>query len=79
MGGEVKKCVTLSSKHQVTLPVDMLRKHGLRPGDKLDVSEDESGRLVLSRHKSRLDGVIGTVPGLENHLDLEALRNEWDD
>ena len=38
--------ITLSSKHQVTLPVDIVRSLGLKAGDKL-VAELIDDRIVL--------------------------------
>ena len=38
--------VTLSSKHQITLPVDIVRRLGLKAGDKL-VAELSDDRIVL--------------------------------
>ncbi|WP_322762034.1 AbrB/MazE/SpoVT family DNA-binding domain-containing protein [Frankia sp. Cr2] len=36
----------VSRKHQVTLPVEVLRDAGLAPGDELRVTADGRGRLA---------------------------------
>ncbi|MFC7640508.1 hypothetical protein ACFQX6_05395 [Streptosporangium lutulentum] len=54
----------------------MLRKLGLRAGDPIDITE-EGGQIVIRRHRSRFDGVIGTVPGFTEAVDVEASRESW--
>ncbi|MEU9884429.1 AbrB/MazE/SpoVT family DNA-binding domain-containing protein [Sphaerisporangium sp. NPDC051011] len=66
----------ISSKNQVTLPAAVLRKLGLRPGDPIDIVE-EDGEIVIRRHRSRFDGVIGTIPGFTEAVDVEASRDSW--
>jgi bifunctional DNA-binding transcriptional regulator/antitoxin component of YhaV-PrlF toxin-antitoxin module len=67
----------ISQKNQATIPVDALRKAGLRPGDELSVEAAGTGRIVLvragdtaGRHAGRLTGVYGKDY-------LKALRREW--
>jgi AbrB family looped-hinge helix DNA binding protein len=66
----------ISSKNQVTLPAAVLRKLGLRAGDPIDITE-EGGQIVIRRYRSRFDGVIGTVPGFTEAVDVEASRESW--
>ncbi|MFC4586855.1 AbrB/MazE/SpoVT family DNA-binding domain-containing protein [Sphaerisporangium corydalis] len=66
----------ISGKNQVTLPAAVLRKLGLRPGDPIDITE-EDGDIVIRRHRSRFDGVTGTVPGFTEAVDAEASRESW--
>jgi len=40
---------TLSSKGQITLPVELRRLWGLKPGDRLDFSLEDDGRVVLRK------------------------------
>ncbi|WP_239336141.1 AbrB/MazE/SpoVT family DNA-binding domain-containing protein [Frankia sp. CiP3] len=68
----------VSRKHQVTLPVNVLRDAGLGPGDELRVTADGRGRLVLTAVQDPLEELIGSAPGLSAMTDLEALRNEWE-
>jgi bifunctional DNA-binding transcriptional regulator/antitoxin component of YhaV-PrlF toxin-antitoxin module len=51
----------LSSKHQVTIPVDVMREAGLKVGDEI-VFKVESGNIVL---KSRQQELIDWVAGFE--------------
>lgn len=66
----------ISSKNQVTLPAAVLRKLGLHAGDPVDIAE-EDGQIIIRRHRSRLDGVIGTIPGFTEAVDVEASRESW--
>ncbi len=68
----------MSSKHQVTLPVEALRQAHLKPGDELRVTVDEQGRLLLTAVRDPLEELIGSAPGLSAETDLEAMRDEWD-
>ncbi|GII62725.1 hypothetical protein Skr01_28100 [Sphaerisporangium krabiense] len=67
----------ISTKNQVTLPAAVLRKLGLGPGDQIDITE-EGGDIVIRRHRSRFTGVVGTVPGFAEAVDVEASRESWD-
>jgi len=65
----------ISAKNQVTLPVEALRKAGLRPGTVLRVDVDRGGRLVLARHEDpvlRYAGILRYPKGY-----LGELRGEW--
>jgi bifunctional DNA-binding transcriptional regulator/antitoxin component of YhaV-PrlF toxin-antitoxin module len=68
----------VSSKHQVTIPVDALTEAHVAPGDQLQVRADGRGRLVLTLVQDPLDALIGSAPGLSADTDLEALRDEWE-
>ncbi|WP_416220178.1 AbrB/MazE/SpoVT family DNA-binding domain-containing protein [Frankia sp. Cas4] len=81
MATEVKRrpgVTRVSRKHQVTLPVDVLREAGLGPGDELRVTADGRGRLVLTVVHDPLEELIGSAPGSSAMTDLDALRNEWE-
>lgn len=67
----------LSAKNQATIPVEALRRAGLRSGDELRVEAAGPGRIVLvrvadaiARHAGRLTGAY--PPGY-----LARLRREW--
>jgi bifunctional DNA-binding transcriptional regulator/antitoxin component of YhaV-PrlF toxin-antitoxin module len=68
----------VSSKHQVTIPVDALREAQVSPGDELQVRADGPGRLILTVPVEPLEAVIGSAPGLSAATDLQALRDEWE-
>jgi AbrB family looped-hinge helix DNA binding protein len=70
----------VSSKNQITLPVDVMRKAGIKPGDDLIVRETGPGKVEIERvsdHAQRIiDEFAGTLPYPEGYLD--ELRDEWE-
>ena len=56
--------VTLSSKHQVTLPVDMVRTLGLKSGDKLVAELVDDHIVLLPQPESWADYFIGSMKGV---------------
>lgn len=68
----------MSSKNQVTIPVDALREAGMAPGDDVRVRADGAGRLVVERERSFLD-FEGAATGVFPPGFLEEMRKEWDD
>ena len=70
----------ISGKHQATIPVDALRRAGLKPGDELVVEAAGAGRIVLSRVQSWEELVqkhAGSLTGVYPPGYLEELRGEW--
>lgn len=68
----------MSSKHQVTIPVDALKEAHVQPGDQLRVIADGRGRLILTVVDDPLEALIGSAPGLAAATGLQALRDEWE-
>ena len=66
----------ISAKHQVTIPVDVLRRAGLKPGDELAVDTDAAGRVTLVRDDDVIAKYAGTIPYPKGYL--KKLRAEWD-
>jgi bifunctional DNA-binding transcriptional regulator/antitoxin component of YhaV-PrlF toxin-antitoxin module len=68
----------ISRKNQVTLPVQILREAGLRPGDDLRVRAVGPGRVELVRAEDLVAEFAGVfdasvyAPGY-----LDELRDEW--
>ena len=67
----------ISTKHQVTIPVDAMRAAGFRPGDRVPARADGPGRVVLERATEPLDEFLGALTGVYEDFDLDALRDEW--
>jgi bifunctional DNA-binding transcriptional regulator/antitoxin component of YhaV-PrlF toxin-antitoxin module len=68
---------TVSSKNQVTLPVDALARAGLATGDRLDVEVRGPGELVLRRVEDALEQFAGALTGVYRPKELDDLRDEW--
>ena len=73
----------LSGKRQVTLPIAVVEKLGLAPGDELRI-DTEGDRIVLSREqdlaerrRAAIRAIAGTFPGVYEPGYLDKLRDEW--
>lgn len=66
----------ISSKHQVTLPVDTLDAAGLRAGDEVVVEAEGADRIVVHRAPPDLASALGVFDGLYEQGYLERLRSE---
>lgn len=74
VGGQTR----ISSKHQVTIPVDAFRTAGLSAGDTLRVEADGAGRVVMTRLDELLDRYSGCLDAAgELRKQLAELRDEW--
>ena len=67
----------ISSKHQVTIPVDAMHEAGFHPGDRLRARAEGAGKVVLEREAAPLDEFLGALTGAYEGFDLDALRDEW--
>lgn len=68
---------TVSSKNQVTLPVDALARAGLATGDQLAVEVRGPGELVLRRVIDPVERYGGLLTGIYEPDELDRLRDEW--
>jgi bifunctional DNA-binding transcriptional regulator/antitoxin component of YhaV-PrlF toxin-antitoxin module len=68
----------ISSKHQITIPVDALRDAGLEIGDRVVARVDGPGRIVLEREQDVLAGFAGALTGTYRRDELGELRAQWD-
>jgi len=66
----------ISSKHQVTLPVESLKAAGLRPGDEVVIEAEGADRIVVRRAAPDLSHALGVFDGLYEPGYLEKLRTE---
>ena len=72
----------VSSKNQITIPVEVLREMSLKPGDRVEFHLDKNNRLVITPIESEwlrtLDEVLGSMSGMWDGFDLRKERDEWD-
>lgn len=66
----------ISSKHQVTLPVDTLERAGLSAGDEVTIQSDGPDRIVIRRKPPEPAKAFGIFDGLYEPDYLERLRSE---
>ena len=67
----------ISRKHQATIPVEALRRAGLKPGDELIVRAAGAGRLLLIRAADLVAEHAGKGAGDYGPGYLATLRGEW--
>ncbi len=67
----------ISSKHQITIPVDALRAAGLEIGERVVAHAEGPGKIVLERERDVLAEYAGAMTGVYEPGELEELRGEW--
>ena len=67
----------VSRKNQVTIPAAVLQASNVKPGDLLEVVSVGPGAIEFRRYRSRFADVVGTLPGFEDDVDVEASRDQW--
>lgn len=65
----------ISSKHQVTLPVESLRQAGLSVGDEVAIEAEGADRIVVRRVPRSAERGLGVFDGLYEPDYLERLRS----
>jgi bifunctional DNA-binding transcriptional regulator/antitoxin component of YhaV-PrlF toxin-antitoxin module len=64
----------ISSKHQVTLPVESLTAAGLRAGDEVTIEAEGPDTIVVRRAGKGVAAAIGVFDGLYGPGYLDRLR-----
>ncbi|HVQ89618.1 MAG TPA: AbrB/MazE/SpoVT family DNA-binding domain-containing protein [Mycobacteriales bacterium] len=67
----------VSRKNQITIPAAVLQATNLKPGDLLEIVAVGPGTIEFRRYQSRFSDVVGTLPGFEQDVDVEASRDQW--
>ena len=73
----VRGASRVSSKNQVTLPVEVLRASGIEVGDLLFARAAGPGSIVLERPEATLEAIAGSMSGIYQGFSIDELRNEW--
>jgi bifunctional DNA-binding transcriptional regulator/antitoxin component of YhaV-PrlF toxin-antitoxin module len=65
----------ISSKHQITLPVESLDRAGLKPGDDVAIEAEGPDRIIVRRAATNPADALGIFDGLYGPDYLERLRS----
>lgn len=68
----------VSSKNQVTIPIDALLVAGLRSGDTVMIEAKSTGEIILRREEDPLERYFGSMTGMFPPNYLRDLRDEWE-
>jgi AbrB family looped-hinge helix DNA binding protein len=68
----------VSSKNQITLPVQAMRTAGLRAGDEVTVRPVGDGEVIIAARGSRIRRHSGIAKGIYDDGELNRLRDEWE-
>ncbi len=76
----------LSPKRQITLPLAVVERAGIKIGEELAVQADDEGRVIVSRpggeavgdrRRRALERAAGALPDVWPAGALDELRDEW--
>lgn len=65
----------ISSKHQITIPVESLERAGLGPGDEVAIEAEGPERIVVKKVPPNPARGLGVFDGLYGEGYLERLRS----
>ena len=70
----------LSSKNQLTVPVDILRRVGLEAGDEVEFVVNDAGfiQIQVKGDVHPVLNLVGAFPGVFDEFDQERERAAWD-
>jgi bifunctional DNA-binding transcriptional regulator/antitoxin component of YhaV-PrlF toxin-antitoxin module len=72
-----RRATRISSKNQVTIPVEALRSAGLSAGERVTARATGAGRVLLEREDDVLSEFSGELTGVYEPDELEVPRDEW--
>ena len=65
---------TMTSKGQITIPVEIRTALGLGPGDKIDFFEAEKGQYVIRPRTASIRDLEGCIPKLDYVPSIEEIN-----
>ena len=68
----------ISTKNQMTLPVEAMRAAGVRSGDEVTIRAAGDGELVVAVRGTRVRRHAGIASGIYAAGELDRLRDEWE-
>lgn len=65
---------TLTSKGQITLPIEIRKRYGLRAGDTLEFLMEEQGAILMVPKNMHAKDLIGMLPRPKKPKSLAAMN-----
>jgi len=65
---------TVTSKGQITIPIEVRKKLGLRPGDRVDFIEGENGVFILNPKKRSIMDLHGAIKWEGKPVTIEEMN-----
>ena len=65
---------TMTSKGQITIPIELRKALGLETGDKIDFFEVETGRFVIKPRTASIRDLEGCIPKLDHIVTIEEMN-----
>ncbi|WP_048305571.1 AbrB/MazE/SpoVT family DNA-binding domain-containing protein [Halomonas sp. PR-M31] len=69
-----KTLATVSSKRQITLPIDLCREIGITPGDKVKVFIHDGQITLMRQHVGAAEGALAHLSGDPSLSDEDSLQ-----
>ena len=67
---------TVTSKGQITIPAEVRRRLGLKPGDRVDFVPEPTGGFRLQAKKAPLEGLLEMLRGARRgHISVRAMKD----
>jgi antitoxin PrlF len=71
--------ITVTSKGQVTIPVEVREHLGIKPKDRVQFEVSEDGSVTVVPARSHVLASFGVVKPRRQHEDFRALRREFEE
>ena len=65
---------TMTSKGQITIPIEIRKALGLDAGDKIDFSQIEKGQCRMIPRTSSIRDLVGCIPKLDHIVTIEEMN-----
>jgi AbrB family looped-hinge helix DNA binding protein len=64
----------MTSKGQITIPIELRKALGLETGDKIDFFEVETGQFVIKPRTASIRDLEGCIPKLDHLVTIEEMN-----
>jgi AbrB family looped-hinge helix DNA binding protein len=72
--GKIMPTATMTSKGQITIPIELRKAMGLDAGDKIDFFEVEKGQFRMIPRTASIRDLEGCIPKLDHVVTIEEMN-----